>query len=126
MSTKHDSGTGGPTEGSGQAISGRGGMPVSRRAVLHGGLAGAAGLLLADPLARPVRAARPEKAKAVIQIWMWGGPSHLDTFDPKPAAGSDYCGPLNKPIQANVAGVKISELLPQLAKQADKIGRAHV
>ena len=120
MSTKHDSGTGVPTEGSGQAISDRGGMPVSRRAVLQGGLAGAAGLLLADPLARPVRAARPEKAKAVIQIWMWGGPSHLDTFDPKPAAGSDYCGPLNKPIATNVAGVKISELLPQLAKQADK------
>jgi len=29
---------------------------------------------------------------------MWGGPAHLDTFDPKPEAGSDYCGPLNKPI----------------------------
>ena len=51
---------------------------------------------------------------------MWGGPSHLDTFDPKPAAGNDYCGPLNKPIQTNVDGIIIGELLPLLAKQADK------
>ena len=51
---------------------------------------------------------------------MWGGPSHLDTFDPKPAAGNDYCGPLNKPIPTNVDGIVIGELLPLLAKQADK------
>jgi hypothetical protein len=51
---------------------------------------------------------------------MWGGPSHVDTFDPKPAAGHDYCGPLDKPIPTNVEGVIIGELLPLLAKQADK------
>jgi hypothetical protein len=51
---------------------------------------------------------------------MWGGPSHLDTFDPKPAAGYDYCGPLDKPIPTNVEGIIIGELLPLLAKQADK------
>jgi len=61
-----------------------------------------------------------QHAKSVIQIWMWGGPSHLDTFDPKPDAGRDYCGPLSHPIETNVDGVQISELLPQLAKQADK------
>jgi hypothetical protein len=72
-------------------------------------------------LALPLRAAvQPAKAKAVIQIWMWGGPAHLDTFDPKPAAGYDYCGPFDKPIATNVAGVQINELLPLLAKQADK------
>ncbi len=60
------------------------------------------------------------KAKAVIQIWMWGGPAHLDTFDPKPAAGNDYTGPLNHPIPTNVDGIMIGELLPLLAKQADK------
>jgi hypothetical protein len=59
-------------------------------------------------------------AKAVIQIWMWGGPSHLDTFDPKPAAGYDYTGPLNHPIDTNVPGIQIGELLPNLAKVADK------
>ena len=51
---------------------------------------------------------------------MWGGPSHLDTWDPKPEAGNDYCGPLNKPIATNVDGIRICELMPQLAKQADK------
>jgi hypothetical protein len=78
-----------------------------------------AGLLLGAGL--PVRAtAPPAKAKSVIQIWMWGGPAHLDTFDPKPEAGNDYCGPLNSPVATNVAGVRICELLPLLAKQADK------
>ncbi|MFB3895352.1 MAG: DUF1501 domain-containing protein, partial [bacterium] len=60
------------------------------------------------------------KAKSVIQIWMWGGPSQLETFDPKPDAGYDYCGPLNKPIPTNVEGIQIGELLPLLAQQADK------
>ena len=67
-----------------------------------------------------LRRRRPPRAKAVIQIWMWGGPSHLDTFDPKPEAGYDYCGPLKKPIDTNVSGIRICELLPLLAKQADK------
>jgi len=60
------------------------------------------------------------KAKAVIQIWMWGGPPHNDTFDPKPEAGYDYCGPLRTPIKTNVDGIQIGELLPLLAQQADK------
>ena len=82
---------------------------------------GAAGLLLADRLAlRPWQPHNQAKAKSVIQIWMWGGPSHLDTFDPKPAAGNDYCGPLDNPIPTNVDGIRIGELLPLLAKQADK------
>jgi hypothetical protein len=100
-------------------------ISVSRRAALLQGLTGAAGLFFAQGLCSSVWAgaaptgAKP-KAKSVIQIWMWGGPPHLDTFDPKPAAGNDYCGPLNKPIATNVDGMVISELLPLLAKQADK------
>jgi hypothetical protein len=94
---------------------------LSRRAVLRTGLCGLAGLLLAQRhglAAEP--GAKPAKAKAVIQIWMWGGPCHLDTFDPKPAAGRDYCGPLTNPIKTNVDGILIGELFPTLAKQADK------
>jgi len=105
----------------------RAGAHVSRREALRGGLCGAAGLLLAgSPALRalatpsPVPVKPPAKAKAVIQIWLWGGPTHLDTFDPKPEAGNDYCGPLNKPITTNVPGIRICELLPELAKQADK------
>jgi len=97
------------------------GTPMARRDVLRRGLAGAAGLALADRLHLPATAAPPPaKAKAVIQIWMWGGPAHLDTFDPKPDAGDDYTGPLNKPIPTNVDGIIVGELLPMLAKQADK------
>ncbi len=96
-------------------------LKFSRRAVLQSSLLGAAGLMLPDRLVRPAIAnVPPAKAKAVIQIWMWGGPSHLDTFDPKPEAGNDYCGPLKKPIATNADGIRISELLPRLAKQADK------
>jgi len=100
--------------------------PVSRRAVLRGGLTGAAGALLAGgaglAAATGTSADRPKpagKAKAVIQVWLSGGPSHLDTFDPKPEAGNDYAGPL-KAIETNVSGIRIGELLPELAKLADK------
>ncbi len=106
-------------------------MVLSRREMMQSSLAGAAALLcgvkgdspiFAETKIGAVPGSRPTKAKAksVIQIWMWGGPSHLDTFDPKPAAGYDYCGPLNKPIRTNVDGIVIGELLPLLAKQADK------
>lgn len=59
------------------------------------------------------------KAKTVIQIWMWGGPSQLETFDPKPDAGEAYCGAWNEPITTNVPDVKISQSLPNLATCAD-------
>jgi uncharacterized protein (DUF1501 family) len=93
-------------------------MDITRRHIIRSGALGAAGLLLVPRavLARPAAA----RARSVVQIWLWGGPSHLDTFDPKPAAGYDYCGPLDKPIPTNVAGVQIGELLPELAKHADK------
>ncbi len=100
--------------------------PLTRRQVLRTGIAGAAGLFLGSGLARwamasPQATTLPAaRAKAVIQIWLWGGPSHLETFDPKPEAGYDYCGPLKSPLATNVDGIRICELLPQLAKHADK------
>ena len=94
---------------------------MTRREALKRGLVGAAGLALTCPLSSWAKTAPvTTKAKSVIQIWMWGGPSHLDTFDPKPEAGYDYCGPLNKPISTNADGIRIGELLPLLAQQADK------
>ncbi len=94
---------------------------LTRREALRRGVLGAAGLALTDPFSRQARSAplRP-KAKSVIQIWMWGGPCHIDTFDPKPDAGNDYCGPFKKPIATNVDGIRIGEMLPLLAQQADK------
>ena len=94
---------------------------ISRRDALRRGLFGAGSLLLAGAAPRPARATpQSPKAKSVIQIWMWGGPAHVDTLDPKPAAGYDYCGPFTKPIPTNVSGMEINELLPLLARQADK------
>ena len=96
---------------------------ITRREAVRRALLGAGGLVLGHHLTLRALAAAPvipAKATSVIQIWMWGGPSHLDTFDPKPEAGSDYCGPLDKPIATNVDGIRICELMPLLAKQADK------
>jgi len=99
---------------------------ISRRLFLKGGLL-AGTWMLAGPramLSALSAAATPAKtkakAKSVIQIWMWGGPAHLDTFDPKPGIGSDYCGPFDKPIPTNVDGTMVGQMLPLLAKQADK------
>jgi hypothetical protein len=95
---------------------------MKRRDAIKHGLLGAGAVLGAPWLGRGLWA-QPSigaKAKAVIQVWMWGGPGHLDTFDPKPAAGYDYCGAFAQPIATNVEGVLINELLTQLAKQADK------
>jgi hypothetical protein len=94
---------------------------LSRREALRRCLWGAGGLLLVNGMGfRSLAAAPTAKAKSVIQIWMWGGPCHIDTFDPKPSAGYDYCGPLAKAIETKVDGIQIGELLPLLAQQADK------
>ncbi|MGA2751216.1 MAG: DUF1501 domain-containing protein [Verrucomicrobiota bacterium] len=94
---------------------------ISRREAVRRVLLAAGGLALSEHLSfRAYAVPNSARAKAVIQIWMWGGPAHLDTFDPKPEAGNDYCGPLSKPIETNVSGIRICEVLPLLAKQADK------
>ena len=104
------------------------GRSISRRDFLGAGALGAAGIALAGGMPWQVAAAdspiapvaAKARAKSIIQVWLWGGPSHLDTFDPKPAAGRDYCGPYTKAIPTNVAGIELCQMLPQLAKIADK------
>jgi hypothetical protein len=94
---------------------------LNRRDFLRVGALSAAGLTLADWLKLKAHGqAQQRKAKSVIQFFMLGGPTHLDTWDPKPEAGDDYCGPLKNPVQTNVPGIRSSELLPLSAKQADK------
>lgn len=96
---------------------------ISRRDVLRYGSAAAAAAAFAGSMTPAARAAQlsNSKAKAVIQIWMWGGPAHLDTFDPKPGAGESYCGAYKTPIATNVDGIQIGQMLPLTAKQMDKI-----
>lgn len=104
------------------------GQPFSRRELLRYSLAGTAGLMLADKFnlyALAAEAQAPQKllkgkAKSVIQVFLWGGMSHSDTWDPKPDAGYDYTGQFAATIPTNVKGIRLGELFPELAKQADK------
>src|SRR4026209_1063238 len=91
---------------------------VSRRDFLRVGAAGA--LSLAGYLRLP-RAATPDaqKPKSAVFVWLGGGPPHMDTFDLKPDAPAEVRGEFN-PIATNVPGIRICELLPRLAKCADK------
>lgn len=97
----------------------------TRRQILKAGAACALGvplsnLVSAADTSEPTQVPQSSHAKAVIEIWMWGGPSHLDTFDPKPKAGSDYCGPYDEVISTVADGMQINAQLPLMAKQADK------
>ncbi len=67
---------------------------------------------------RPTRPADPKRRKSCILLWMTGGPSQTDTFDPKPghANGGQF-----KAIETAVPGIRISEHLPKLAKQMKDI-----
>jgi hypothetical protein len=62
--------------------------------------------------------ANPERKQSCILLWMSGGPSQLDTFDPKP--GRPTGGPF-QPIATSVPGIQIGEHLPKLARQADRL-----
>ncbi len=95
---------------------------MSRRDFLKVSALGTAALSVAKPfevIAGGGKKLDP-KAKSVIQIWLWGGASQIDTFDPKPDAGYDYCGPLNKAIGTNVDGIQLNAMLPKLAEHAEK------
>ncbi|HZW34412.1 MAG TPA: DUF1501 domain-containing protein [Isosphaeraceae bacterium] len=98
----------------------------SRREVLRLGSLGFLGLgldewfrLRAGAGAVP-GSARSVKVKNCVLIWLSGGPSHLDTFDPKPTAPADVRGEF-QPIASAVPGLQISEVLPNLAKVMNRV-----
>ncbi len=98
---------------------------VSRRSFLQVGALAAGGLTLADALRfdSQVNAAQPgisTRKKSVIQIWLAGGPSHIDMYDLKPDAPAEFRGEF-RPIATNVKGIDISEHLPHQAKIMDKL-----
>ncbi len=94
-------------------------MSVSRRDLLKLAAAGGGSLLL--PGQSLAQAVASGKAKAVIQIWQWGGPPHTDTFDPKPGTGRDFAGQFDEAdLPTNVDGLHINPLLQNLAKCAEK------
>ncbi|MDW8223483.1 MAG: DUF1501 domain-containing protein [Gemmatales bacterium] len=94
---------------------------VTRREVLQIGFATGLGLTLADWLRFKAHAAdSAARAQSVIFLWLWGGPSHLDTFDPKPKAPFEYRGPFAA-IPTTISGVYFTELFPQLAQRARRL-----
>jgi len=96
-------------------------QPLNRRAVLRIGAFGATGLAIDQLLnTRGTQAATSGKAKAAILFWMAGGPSHIDMVDMKPDATEEVRGPF-RPIETNLPGLTVNELMPGHAKIADKL-----
>ena len=99
---------------------------ISRRSLLKIGALGLGGLTLADVLALRSQAATsapsggPSRKTSVIYFEMAGGPTHFETYDPKPEAPAEFRGPL-KAIQTVLPGVNFCEVLPEQAKIADKL-----
>jgi hypothetical protein len=120
---------------------------VTRREALRRGALGVAGMVAAGGLSSHVFAAPAEKTpqqkaaeekaardaaaiakakekktqiKSVIQVFLWGGMSHNDTWDPKPSSGYAYMADFDKVIPTNVDGMQLTWLFPKLAQQADK------
>jgi Protein of unknown function (DUF1501) len=104
-----------------QRSSGRTCDGVSRRNFLKVGALCVGGLTLADVLR--LQAGNPatgkKSNKAVIMVWLEGGPSHIDIYDMKPHAPEEIRGPF-KPTRTNVPGIEICEQLPKQATIADK------
>jgi len=91
---------------------------VTRRDFLRVGGLSALGLTLPGFLSM-AQASTNRKDVSCILLWMGGGPSHIDTFDPKPDAPAEIRGEF-KAIPTNVSGIQLSDKLPKLAQQMDK------
>ncbi len=95
--------------------------PFGRRGFMQIGLTGFASLGLPGLMRLQAENAKKPKNErtAVIMVWLPGGLSHVDSYDPKPEIGSEYRGPF-KTIGTKVPGTRITELMPLQAKIADK------
>ena len=98
----------------------------NRREAIRVGMLTAFGLGLDDllrhrgrSLASGAGGVKPTKVKHCILVWLAGGASHLDTFDPKPDAPSDYRGEF-RAISSSVPGLMLAEVLPKLAQVMDR------
>ena len=99
-------------------------LAMDRRAFLRAGVLGTAGLGLGQLLRLEARGAVSPTSKggrqpSVIILWMRGGPSHLDTFDPKPDAPVEYRGEFGS-IPTKIPGVRLVDMFPMSAAIMDK------
>jgi hypothetical protein len=93
---------------------------VNRREFLRVGALGLGGLTLADLLRHAARAGSAARPKSVIYVVLGGGPSHIDSYDPKPDAPDEYRGPF-RPIATRLTGTRICELMPLQAGIMDEL-----
>lgn len=92
---------------------------LTRRDFLHAGTISVLGLSLTDLMAARASGQGADRDVNCIMLFLVGGPSHIDTWDPKPGAPAEVRGPFN-PIATNVPGIQISEIFPRMARHADK------
>ncbi len=92
---------------------------LDRRSFVKAGVLGTTGLSLAQLLRSDARANAPTRRTSVIILWMRGGPSHIDMWDPKPDAPVEYRGEFGVD-STNVPGVQLSDMLPMSGRIMDK------
>ncbi len=92
---------------------------LTRRDFLHAGALSALGLTLPGWLAARAQAGGSDNDVNCILLFLVGGPSHIDTWDPKPSAPAEVRGPF-KPIATRVPGMQITEIFPRMAALADR------
>ena len=95
---------------------------LHRRAMLQMGAAGVFGLTMADFLRADTRSALDPsyRKRSIVNVWLAGGPSHLDTFDMKPDAPVEFRGEFNS-IATRMPGVQICEYMPKIAERMDRM-----
>ena len=105
-----------------QALGHRHTIGVTRRELLQVGYSGLLGLGLSSVMGQPGAAApaKPRRARAMILVFLTGGPSHLDTFDLKPDAPAEIRGDY-KAMSTKVSGIQIAEHLPGFAQRMDRL-----
>jgi hypothetical protein len=95
----------------------------SRRDFLRAGVLGLGGLMLPDLLrlrAAEKAAGKPTRNTSVVWLWLGGGPTHVETFDPKMTAPAEYRSVVGA-IKTNVPGIELGGVFPKMARQADKM-----
>src|SRR6202521_4394861 len=92
---------------------------MTRRDFLHAGALSALGLTLPGFLAQKAAGAVKDDDVNAIMLFLVGGPSQIDTWDPKPNAPAEVRGPF-QPIATSATGMQISEIFPKMAQRADQ------
>src|SRR5437588_6747534 len=93
---------------------------LTRRDFLHAGAIAGLGLTMPAFMAQKAAGAVKDRDMNCIMLFLVGGPSHIDTWDPKPGAPDEVRGPF-KPIATRTPGMQITEIFPKLARQFDKV-----